>query len=78
MADTQNVLKVLIAISQTLNCVPQVVIGRHVQLPTYAKRTRNQLISGIKKRRNERTNAAFVEIAAGACRNGGLQPAVSL
>ena len=35
--------------------------GRHRsarQLPTYAKRTRNQLISGAKKRRSERTKAA--------------------
>ena len=35
--------------------------GRHRssrQLPTYAKRTRNQLISGTKKRREERTKAA--------------------
>ena len=34
--------------------------GRHRsarQLPTYAKRTRNQLISGAKKRRAMRTNA---------------------
>jgi hypothetical protein len=30
------------------------------QLPTYAKRTRKQLISGSKKRREERTNAALV------------------
>jgi hypothetical protein len=29
------------------------------QLPTYAKRTRKQLISGTKKRREERTKAAF-------------------
>jgi hypothetical protein len=35
--------------------------GRHRssrQLPTYAKRTRKQLISGLKKRRQERTKAA--------------------
>lgn len=35
--------------------------GRHRsarQLPTYAKRTRKQLISGTKKRREERTKAA--------------------
>jgi hypothetical protein len=35
--------------------------GRHRssrQLPTYAKRTRKQLISGTKKRRQERTKAA--------------------
>ena len=30
------------------------------QLPTYAKRTRNQLISGSKKRRTERIKAALV------------------
>jgi len=30
------------------------------QLPTYAKRTRKQLISGSKKRREERTKAALV------------------
>jgi hypothetical protein len=35
--------------------------GRHRssrQLPTYAKRTRKRLISGTKKRREERTKAA--------------------
>ncbi|UPT89968.1 hypothetical protein HAP41_0000014035 [Bradyrhizobium barranii subsp. apii] len=35
--------------------------GRHRssrQLPTYAKRTRKQLISGTKKRREERTKTA--------------------
>ncbi len=37
--------------------------GRHRstrQLPTYAKRTRKQLISGSKKRREERTKFAFI------------------
>src|SRR5437660_9293282 len=37
--------------------------GRHRssrQLPTYAKRTRKQLISGTKKRRQERTKAAVL------------------
>jgi hypothetical protein len=37
--------------------------GRHRstrQLPTYAKRTRKQLISGAKKRREERTKLAFI------------------
>jgi hypothetical protein len=39
--------------------------GRHRsarQLPTYAKRTRKQLIAGVQKRRAERTNQPF-------CRN---------
>ena len=33
------------------------------QLPTYAKRTRNQLISGSRKRRQERTKAALVPLS---------------
>jgi hypothetical protein len=41
------------AISPTPSCAPRVVIGRHD-----ATRTRKQLISGTKKRREERTKAA--------------------
>jgi hypothetical protein len=44
--------------------------GRHRStrhLPTYAKRTRKQLISGAKKRREERTKAADLSELAADC-----------
>jgi hypothetical protein len=48
--------------------------GRHRsarQLPTYAKRTRKQLVSVATKRRAERTKAAkFVGMTDRFCRNG--------
>jgi len=50
--------KTLTAILQTLSCVPLVAINRYGNLPTCAKRTRKQLISGTQKRREERTKAA--------------------